>query len=67
MEGRLSALAGKFGGAYDLEALRLLRAFAEIGDPKRRREVINLVEKFAFPRRAAQSCRWISARPGPTR
>jgi hypothetical protein len=37
----------KLGWAWDVEALRLLRAFFKISDPKRRREVIMQVEKLA--------------------
>jgi hypothetical protein len=40
---------GKFINGSDLEVLRLLRAFAKIGDPKRRREIIDLAEKLATP------------------
>jgi len=31
----------------DLETLRLIRAFVKITDPKKRREIIELVEKVA--------------------
>ncbi|WP_271594335.1 hypothetical protein [Bradyrhizobium sp. CCBAU 65884] len=40
---------GNIKSASDFEALRLLRAFAKIGDAKRRQEVIDLAEKLAAP------------------
>jgi hypothetical protein len=41
----------------DLETLRLIRAFIKITDPKKRREIIALVEKAAPKPDEQSSCR----------
>jgi hypothetical protein len=34
----------------DVEELRLLRAFSKITDPAKRREILELAEKYASPK-----------------
>jgi hypothetical protein len=34
----------------DIEGLRLLKAFSKITDPAKRREIVELAQKYASPR-----------------